>query len=81
MQRCVQLYRSGWRCESEAVPGSDFCVDHISEADFERLKDRPSRKLTMKIIALILLIMFLVPFYYTLKTLYASRPPQAQEGR
>ena len=35
----------------------------------------------MKIIALILLIMFLVPFYYTLKTLYASRPPQAQEGR
>ena len=35
----------------------------------------------MKIIALILLIMFLVPFYYTLKSLYASRQIQAQERR
>lgn len=80
MQRCFHLYGSGRQCESEAVPGSDFCESHISEVDFERLKDGPFRKLALKIVALILLIMFMVPFYYTLKSLYASRPTQAQEG-
>ena len=80
MQRCLHLYRSGWQCDSEAAPGSGFCENHFSEVEFERLRDRPFRKLTLKIVAVILVIMFLIPFYYTLKSLYASRPTQAQES-
>ena len=62
------------------MPGSDFCENHISEVEFERLKDGPFRKLALKIVAVVLLLMFLVPVYYTLKALYASRPTQVQEG-
>ena len=80
MRRCFYLYRSGWRCESEALPRGDFCESHISEVEFKKLKEAPFRKLSLKIVSLILLIMFLIPFYYTLKSLYASRPIQAEEG-
>lgn len=80
MNRCSHLYRSGWRCEEEAIPGRDFCEDHISDVEWKRVKANPIKKMGMRVIALLLLIMFLVPFYYTLKFLYESRPTEIREG-
>lgn len=80
MQRCFYLYESGSQCEEEAVVGSDFCPDHDEAHVFFEIGDRPVRKLVTRLVALILLIIFLIPFYYTLKTLYLSPPIEAQEG-
>jgi hypothetical protein len=82
MQRCSHLYESGQQCSEESLPGSGFCGDHelIHDA-FEPLLDHPYRKLAIRLAALILLIVFLIPFYYTLKTLYLNQTIEAQEAR
>ena len=79
MKRCFHLYRNGWQCQTEALPGSGFCEDHISEVEFERLQYGSTRKLALRVVAFILLLMFLIPFYYTLKSLYRNQPNSVQE--
>jgi len=82
MQRCSHLYESGQRCSEEALPGSGFCSDHeIIHDAFELLSDHPWRKRIIRLAALILLIIFLIPFYYTLKSLYLNQTIEAQEAR
>ncbi len=82
MQRCSHLYGSGVRCGEETLPGSDFCPDHVTVEDgHEPLSDHPFRKLLMRLAALILLIAFLIPFYYTIKALYLDTTIEAQEAR
>ena len=80
MQRCFHLYESGSQCEEEALLGGDFCPDHDHAHVFFEVGDYPVRKLVTRMVALILLVIFLIPFYYTLKTLYLSPPIEAQEG-
>ena len=82
MQRCAHLYEAGQQCSEEALPGSGFCNDHEVVHDaFEPLSGHPVRKLAIRLAALILLIIFLIPFYYTLKTLYLNETIEAQEAR
>lgn len=82
MQRCAHLYESGSQCSEEALPDGDFCGDHEVIHDFfEPLTDHPFRKLVMRVAALVLLIIFLIPFYYTLKGMYLNRTIDAQEAR
>ena len=64
----------------EALLGGDFCPDHDNAHVFFEVGDYPVRKLVTRVVALILLVIFLIPFYYTLKTLYLSPPIEAQEG-
>jgi hypothetical protein len=81
MHRCSYLYESGRQCTEEAVPDSDFCEDHEFVHDhFEPLSEGPLRKLAMRLAALLLLLTFLIPFYYTLKTLYLSQNIEVQEA-
>ena len=80
MHRCVHMYLSGWQCQSEALDGSDFCEDHVSELVYERLTEHPLRKLALRLVALILLILFLIPIYYTAKALYLGPGTLTEEG-
>jgi hypothetical protein len=53
----------------------------VSELVYEKLNDHPLRKLLLRLVALILLILFLVPFYYTAKkALYLGPPTLSEEG-
>jgi hypothetical protein len=82
MKRCLHLYVSGQQCGREAFPGGDFCEDH---ADVHLLDDEagehPFRRVALRVVALILLVMFLIPIYYTLRTLYLGPQVQVREGR
>ncbi len=81
MQRCSHLYGSGVQCGEETVPGLDFCPDHVVVEDGrEPLSDHPFRKFLMRFAALLLLLAFLVPFYYTIKTLYLNTTVEAREA-
>lgn len=81
MHRCSHLYESGRQCAEEAVPDSDFCEDHEFVHDqFEPLPDHPLRKMLIRLAALFLLLTFLIPFYYTLKTLYLNQNIEVQEA-
>jgi hypothetical protein len=81
MHRCVHMYLSGWQCQAEALDGSAFCEDHISEPEYARLSEDPLRKFALRLVALILLILFLIPFYYTAKALYLGPGILTEEGR
>ena len=82
MFRCVHLYESGTRCSGEVLEGTDFCPDHYpSPPNHDAFDDHPFQKLVARLVALILLLIFLIPFYYTLRTLYLELPPAAEEGR
>ena len=82
MQRCSHLYEAGQQCSGEALSGSGFCSDHeVIHDAFEPLSDHPYRRLVIRLAAVILLIIFLIPFYYTLKTLYLNQIIEAQEAR
>ena len=81
MQRCVHLYLSGQQCDREAFPGDDFCEDHVDVHPLnDELGEPPIRKLVVRVVALILLVMFLIPIYYTLRSLYVGPQVQVQEG-
>jgi hypothetical protein len=82
MQRCSHLYESGRQCAEDTLSGSDFCLDHgVIHDAFETLSDHPFRKLLMRLAALVLLIVFLIPFYYHLKALYLNQTVEAPEAR
>jgi hypothetical protein len=80
MPRCLHMYDSGFQCIDEALDPTEFCEAHQKIVDFETLQDSPARKLVYRLIALVLLILFLLPFIYTVRNLYLSPPGKAQEA-
>jgi len=79
MSRCLHMYESGMQCVDESIEPTEFCEAHQKVVDFERLTDSPLRKLIIRAIALVLLLLFLIPFFYTLRSLYLGPPAKAQE--
>ena len=73
------MYQSGFQCIEDSVDSSDFCDSHQRVVAFEPLTDSPWRKILFRLIALVLLLLFLIPFVYTLRTLYFGPPAKAQE--
>lgn len=77
MARCIHFHDAGVQCISQALPESAFCEDHEPVEELyrqggEALPGHPLRKLLLRLIALILLLMLLVPFYRVARTLYLS---------
>ena len=73
MHRCTHLYESGRQCSQSALDGRDFCEDHAMVPDvFEHDEPHGIGRLAKRIAALVLLIIFLIPFYYTVQALYTS---------
>ena len=79
MPRCLHMYDSGFQCIDESIEPTEFCEAHQRIVDFETLQDSPWRKLFHRLVALILLLMFLIPLLYTLRNLYLGPPAKAQE--
>jgi len=73
------MYESGFQCIGESIEPTEFCEAHQRIVDFESLQDSPLRKTLYRVIALILLFLFLLPFIYTLRNLYLGPPAKAQE--
>jgi hypothetical protein len=60
---------------------TDFCEAHQKVVAFysERAEESVWRRLILRIVALVLLLMFLIPLFYTLRDLYFGPPVKAQE--
>ena len=60
---------------------TDFCEAHQKVVAFEseRLEESIWRKVLLRLVALVLLLLFLIPLFYTLKDLYLGPPVKAQE--
>jgi hypothetical protein len=60
---------------------TDLCEAHQKVVAFEpeRLQDSIWRKAFFRLVALLLLLMFLIPLFYTLRDLYLGPPVKAQE--
>jgi hypothetical protein len=82
MQRCLYIYDSGFQCVDETLESTDFCAAHqkVVYESFDGLEESGLRKVFLRFVALILLFMFLLPLYYTLRDLYFGPPVKAQEG-
>jgi hypothetical protein len=81
MPRCLHIFDSGFQCISETVEPTDFCEAHQKVVAFEseRLAESIWRKVLIRFVALVLLLLFLIPLFYTLKDLYLGPPVKAQE--
>jgi hypothetical protein len=80
MPRCLHMFDSGFQCVGEALETTDFCEAHQKVVAFEsELEDSIWRKTLLRVVALILLLMFLIPLFYTLRDLYFGPPVKAQE--
>ena len=79
MVRCLHIYESGFQCVDDSIEPTDFCEAHQRIVEFERLQDSRWRKILFRLIALVLLLLFLIPFFYTLRSLYLGPPAKAQE--
>ena len=81
MPRCLHIFESGFQCISECMEATDFCEVHQKVVAFqsERLEDHGWRKTFLRFVALVLLLMFLLPLFYTLRDLYFGPPVKAQE--
>ena len=81
MSRCLHMYESGFQCISESLEPTDFCETHqkVVALESERLEDSVWRKTLLRFVALVLLLMFLIPLFYTLRDLYFGPPVKAQE--
>jgi hypothetical protein len=81
MARCLHIFDSGFQCIGEAVDPTDFCEAHQKVVAFESdwLQDSIWRKTLLRVVALVLLLMFLIPLFYTLRDLYLGPPVKAQE--
>jgi len=73
------MYDSGFQCVADAIEATDFCDAHQKVVEFESLQDPPWRKIFYRLVALILLLLFLIPLIYTLRNLYLGPPSKAQE--
>ena len=81
MPRCLHMFDSGFQCVSEALETTDFCeaLQKVVAFESDRLQDSLWRKTLLRFVALILLLMFLIPLFYTLRDLYFGPPVKAQE--
>ena len=81
MPRCLHIFESGFQCMSETMEPTDFCESHQKVVAFqsERLEDSGWRKVFLRFVALVLLLMFLIPLFYSLRDLYLGPPVKAQE--
>ena len=81
MPRCLHIFDSGFQCIGETLESTDFCEAHQKVVAFEseRLEDSRWRKTVLRFVALVLLLMFLIPLFYTLRDLYFGPPVKAQE--
>jgi hypothetical protein len=81
MSRCLHIFDSGFQCIDEAVDTTDFCEAHqkVVSIEEERLQDSVWRKAFIRFVALLLLLLFLIPLYYTLRDLYLGPPVKALE--
>jgi heme A synthase len=79
MARCLHIYDSGFQCIGETVDGTDFCDAHQKVVPFESWEVSTWRKVFFRFVALILLLIFLIPLYYTLRDMYFGPPVKAQE--
>jgi len=81
MPRCLHIFDSGFQCVSETLDPTDFCEAHQKVVAFEseRLDGSSWRKIFLRFVALVLLLMFLIPLFYTLRDLYLGPPVKAQE--
>ena len=73
------MYESGFQCTEDSIEPTDFCDTHQKIVEFERLQDPPIRKVVFRVIALVLLLLFLIPLFLTLESLYLDPPVKAQE--
>jgi hypothetical protein len=73
------MYDSGLQCVAEAVDLTDFCETHQKVVAFEAVKERGWRRPVFRLVAFLLLIIFLIPLLYTLRNLYSGPPARAQE--
>jgi hypothetical protein len=80
MARCLHIFDSGFQCVDETLDPTDFCEAHQKVVAFqaERLEDPWWRKIVIRVVALVLLLMFLIPLYYTLRDLYLGPRVKAQ---
>ena len=73
--RCLHLSRSGWQCPAEAIEGSDFCADHTPVPDSVLNPDGAGegsrRPYIYQLAAFLLLLIFLMNYYQTLRQLLA----------
>lgn len=76
MPRCLHIYDSGFQCIDETIETTDFCEAHqkVVPIESERLQDSVVRKTFIRFIALLLLLLFLIPIYYSLRDLYLGEP-------
>ncbi len=81
MPRCLHIFDSGFQCITEVVEETDFCDAHQRVVPFEsdRLELSVWRKTFLRFVAVVLLLMFLIPLFYTLRDLYYGPPVKAQE--
>jgi len=81
MPRCLHIFDSVFQCVSETLEPTDFCEAHQKVVAFEseRLENSSWRKIFLRFVALVLLLMFLIPLFYTLRDLYLGPPVKAQE--
>lgn len=81
MSRCVHLHGGGVQCIAEAVSGGDFCDDHDpGERGFDRLEVHPLQKIAIRLLALLLLLVLLIPFYRSVRALYLAPVTETGEG-
>jgi hypothetical protein len=80
MPRCLHINESGFQCIDETLDPTEFCASHQKVVDFEPLTDKTIQKMVFRFIAFILLLLFLIPFFNTLKSLYVGPPAKAQEA-
>jgi hypothetical protein len=80
MARCLHIFDSGFQCVDETLDPTDFCEAHQKVVAFEaeRLEDPWWRKIVLRLVALVLLLLFLIPLYYTLRDLYLGPRVKAQ---
>ena len=80
MSRCLHTYNSGFQCIGENLEPTEYCEAHQKVVAFERLEDSIARKALLRLVALILLlVLFVVPLFYTLRAWYFGPPVEAQE--
>src|SRR5438034_10323417 len=81
MPRCLHMFDSGFQCISESMEPSDFCEAHqkVVMLESERLEDSIWRKTLLRFVALVLLLMFLIPLFYTLSELFLGPPVNEQD--
>ena len=81
MPRCVHIYDNGFQCIAEAFEATELCESHQKVVAFEsdRIQESWIRKAILRFVAFVLLLMFLVPLFYSLKNIYWGAPAEARE--